>query len=59
LPHQENESLKQLYELNKEIKQIMEKKQGKVMMEKEIYHETYFFLAQFEKEKFILRLNIY
>jgi hypothetical protein len=46
LPHQENESLKQLYELNKEIKQIMEKKQGKVMMEKEIYHETYFFLAQ-------------
>ena len=41
--HKGNESLKQCYELNKEIQQIIERKQGKIMLEKEIYHERYFF----------------
>ena len=40
------DSSKGFDEINREITEIMRKNMGKVMVEKEIYHETYFFLAQ-------------
>lgn len=40
------DSSKGFDEINREITDIMKKNMGKVMVEKEIYHETYFFLAQ-------------
>ncbi len=34
-------------EIDGEIHAILQKNQGKLMLEKEIYHEEYFFLIQF------------
>lgn len=48
LNNEEGDAMKNVCEINREIHEILTKKQGKLVAEKEVYHEDYYFLSQFK-----------